>query len=64
MRHALGDFLPGGGLLGAEQFGEVVDDQNVTGAAAARPQGAQSHGGVHDVAADAEFQFFGGTAQA
>ncbi len=40
VRDALSDFLPGGGLLGAEKFGDVIDDDDVARIGTAGTEGA------------------------
>ena len=61
---AASDFLPGGGFLRAEKFGEVVENQNEAGIGAARAEGADGDGGVHDAAGGDDFEFAGDDAGA
>ena len=61
---AAGDFLPGGGFLGAEHFGEVVEDEDVAGIGAARAEGTDRDGEMEDAAVDDDFDFAGDDAHA
>src|SRR5260221_9039520 len=56
---AASDFLPGGGFLGAEKFGEVVKNQHETGIGAAWPERADGDRGMHYPAAGDDFEFTG-----
>ena len=58
------DFLPGGGFLGAEEFGEVVENDDVTGVGAARAERADGDRGVKQAAASDEFEFASDNAHA
>ena len=57
MRDAARDFLPGGGFLGVEEFGEIVEDDDVAGIGAARSKGADGDGGMENAARGEEFEF-------
>ena len=61
---AAGDFLPRGGFLGAQHFGEVVEDQDVAGIGAARAEGADGDREMEHAAADDGFDFAGDHAHA
>src|SRR5487761_109434 len=61
---ALRDLLPGGGFLSAEEFGEVVDDDDESRIAAARAERADGDGGVMKLASARDFEFLGSDAHA
>ena len=55
--NAAGDFLPGGGFLRAENFGQVVENEDETGVGAARAEGTDGNGKMQDAARDDGFNF-------
>ena len=57
VRDAAGDFLPRGGFLRAQHFGEVVEHENEAGVGAARAERADGDGEVKDAAGDDGFDF-------
>src|SRR6266446_151467 len=61
---AAGNFLPGGGFLRVEHFGEVVEDENVAHVGAAGAEGADGGGEVADAAVYDDFDFAGDDAHA
>src|ERR1700756_290503 len=54
---AASNFLPGGGFLRAEEFGEVVENENEARISAARTERADGYGGVQQAAACDDLQF-------
>src|SRR5579862_721457 len=61
---ALGNFLPCSGFLSAEEFGEVVKDDDEAGIGAARPEGADGDGGANQSTGNSDFDFAGSDAHA
>ena len=61
---AASDFLPGRGFLRAEQFGEVIENEDEAGVGAARAEGADGDGGVQQAAGGDDFEFAGDDAGA
>ncbi len=57
MGDAASDFLPGGGFLRTQQFGEVVEHEHVAGVSAARTKGADGHGQMQNSPANHSFNF-------
>ena len=54
---AAGDFLPGGGFLRAQHFGQVVEHEDEAGVGAARTERTDGDGKVQDAAGDDGFDF-------
>ena len=61
---AASDFLPGGGFLGVEEFGEIVEDQDIAGVGAAGSERADGDGDVEDAAGGEKLEFAGNDAHA
>ncbi len=64
VRDALRDFLPGRGLLRAQQVGQIVHDHHVAAVGAARAERTDRHGRVQQASGGRKFEFLRGGAQA